>query len=270
MNRFKIFSSIASFCVLGLGQAFALPVTFNANSSYVTSPDSSYVMFIDKLDGNGNVVGKTQLNLHLNGQFQSGNLNSNVFDTFSLTSSLASASATNLDNNQALQVNLNGSLSFSYQNVNRSADGSAVAQIGSNAMQVLSTPTLTLNGTLDNQSFSTSVTLSSMAGTKDPTELSGYFAPLVNNFGVIDGSNDGKVTFSLGSWNHNNDYSALIGWHGAHNATALLNGQAFTYNLSSDIHGRLDTAAVPEPTTVGLLISGILGGAAKRRRKIKA
>jgi hypothetical protein len=168
MNFLKSTTLAIAFFLLNATNAFALPVTFNANSSYGTSSDSVYVMFIDRLNNNGDVIDKIRLDLKLDGTFNTGNLNAGVFNTVSLNSTLLSASATDLDTNTALQTNLTGNLSFNYQNTLRNPDGSAIAQVGSTTGQ---NGTLTLTGTLDNKTFSTNIAISAMAGTKDSVEL---------------------------------------------------------------------------------------------------
>lgn len=203
-----------------------------------------------------------------NGTADFGNVNNGLFDSVTFETALMNTfEVQKYDSNQNSYVDvagdLSGSLYLGYHNVSfDSANNQAAALTDTSNGAGLA---LNINGTVDGNDMQFTAQLNPSYMDFDEVQSDGVYSSLVQAFGQ-----DGVV--GLGMSINERDYGTKIGaWVHNYSTPIMMNGIAHNFSLSGDIHATLTggSTEIPEPATMGLLFSGLLGGVAARRRKQK-
>lgn len=229
-------------------------LTLGPNQSLIIG-DPGLILYFSGLSGaeSGN---NYKVVFSANGNINLGNIASGRFDTVAFNAALNSAEIYRITGGTEVAVGgaLTGSFTADYTNVS--------VNLGSNqaaALNGLSTGTasFSMNGTIDGKTVSLSpITLMTPYMQVALNEFSGVFNNTVNAFGV-----GGVANFSM-SIDGISDFTNA--WVKA-NAPITFNGAANNFFISGDVHANL--TAVPEPLTLGLLASGLVGGVIRRKKQ---
>jgi len=200
-----------------------------------------------------------------NGIVRFGNLNGGVFDNVSFEAAVMNTVEVQKYNTasqtyQNVAGNLSGSLNFNYSNVSFDAGTNQIAAL--NGIASSPTPSLTFNasGTLEGQNIQFVQNTPLNAGFMDIMEgkFNGIWDSIIHSFGqngVADFAMSIKTDSFIDAWVYNASTTVDFG------------GTGRQFSLSGDIHSSI--SEIPEPATVGLLFSGLVGAAASRRKRKK-
>jgi hypothetical protein len=150
--------------------------------------------------------------------------------------------------------NLNGSLQLGFSNVSFDQATNQVAALHgvSNGAGLL----LNINGIVEGNTFQFTTGLNPAYMDIMTGKFNGIWDSIVTAFGQNGAANFAmsiKTDGFIDAWVMNN-FSQI-----------QINGQSHLFSLHGDIHSSI--SEIPEPATMGLLFSGLLGGVAARRRQ---
>lgn len=233
-------------------QSNANAFSLSANNQYVLTGQSLSVFDIEN-------VGIYYIQFSQEGLVNTGNLVGGVFDTINIQSLISSTEAWVWDSissswNSIATPTLNGSSNAFYTNVSYNGNlGAAVQGIAGGIANVA------VAGGLHNWNIVTGGAENMMQGFMDLT------AP--NPIGRWDAFDDlfSSNLLSMMIQPRGDDISAYIDTWIKGNGNLIMNNQAYNVNFYVDYHSTL--SQIPEPATIGLLFSGILGGFVSRRRQ---
>lgn len=257
-TRIKKLLALVAISAVSGSSAFAFTITPNSTATLGTSG------FYFVLQGtSGALNGKTYaINFNnASGTGQFGSLSNGVLDTVTFNSLLNSATIAlrTANGDTPVSGSLTGNMTLSYNNVSLNQAANQAAAIGGISSNKNSS--VTFNGTIDGNAvnFTANVMPAYMDFTKGM--FNGIYDAPINAF-----SNSNKLNFAA---EIDGSASAIHAWIKG-TSFATINGVGSNgFSFSADLHNTLSggSTAVPEPATVGLMISGLVGVASRRRRK---
>jgi hypothetical protein len=187
-----------------------------------------------------------------------GNISNNRFDAVAFNVLLSSATITENVNGQSVAVagNLTGALNINYNNVNVNLGANQAAAVGGVST---GTANFTMTGTLNGQSVQ--MNTSAMMPQYMDFALNQHGSTYNN---TINAFSNGNLNFAM---NIDGLTSQAHTWLKG-NSDIAFNGINSNFNFGGDLHTGIapGTTQVPEPATMGLLFSGLIGGAISRRK----
>ena len=246
---------LASLFVLGTSStAFAFTIAPNQSLSLDSGGATGFFI---TLQGGGDTY---RAFFSTNGTGQTGNLASGKLDSLTFNSVLSSVTLQKFDGANYVNTsgNLTGASTLNYSNVNFSSSGNVVAGIGGTAS---GTGSFNVNGTIGGNTLQLSGALAPSFMDFTLGGFGGAYDAPINAF-----SSNGRLNFALDIDGNNN---VVHGWiHG--NSFAVYNGVSTAFGYGGDLNSALGAgASVPEPATMGLILSGLVGVASRKRKLAK-
>jgi len=243
---------IASLLVLGTSStAFAYTIAPNETVNLDSNGATGFFLTIQ---GGGDTY---RAFFSTDGTAQTGSLNAGKIDSLSFNSPLTSILLEQLINGVYTTTtgSLSGNFNLNVSNVDYSAAGNTVAGIGGTAS---GSGNVNFSGTIAGNSLQLSGVINPSFMDFTLGEFNGVYDAPINAFGTA-----GKLNFGLDIDGNNDVVHSWI--HG--NTLATYNGVSTAFAYGGDLHSTIGgSAAVPEPATMGLILSGLVGVASRKRK----
>lgn len=251
----KYFLTVCAFGLFSL-QTSAHALSLQANSQYNLT---GHVLSTFEIQG----LGTYYFQFDQTGLVNTGNLNNGLFDSITLQSVINSTHAYSWDTGankwETTTHNLGGSTHATYNNVSYSNSLAAAVQ-GVNS----SKGDVNVAGTFGGYTIATGGANNMQLNYMD------YTAPTpVGRWDVFDGLFSSNV-LGMTIQPTGDGINAYIDSWLAGTGTLLINNQLYNVLFCVDYHSTISYAGgteIPEPATMGLLFSGLLGGVAARRKR---
>lgn len=256
---------------LGIALFFGLTISSAAEAHQIApNSDASWGLgLFSFFNINGETYKVSQNHVGDPGIVTFGNLVNGVLDTVSYQSEALTSFEVQKYNAQTQQYQdvagtVNGSFQMSYNNVNFDAGTNQIAAINGTAT---ASGNMQISGTLDGMNINGNFQIAPSFMPIMEGKFNGIWDSTINTFG--DGVLDFAMTIDKGvastgfidAWYH----GALPG----NQVSININGTPTLVTLNGDIHSTLG-APIPEPATMGLLFSGLIGGAITRKKRLKS
>ncbi len=246
---------LASLLVLGTSStAFAYTIAPNQTVSLDSNGATGFFLSIQ---GGGDTY---RAFFATDGTAQTGSLNAGKLDTLTFNSTLTSILLEKEVNGVLVATtgSLTGNFNYSLANVNFSAPANTVAAIKNVAS---GSGNVSFSGNIAGNTLQLSGAISPSFMEFTLGGFSGIYDAPINAFG-----NAGKLNFGLDIDGNNNVIHSWL--HG--NTFATFNGVSTAFAYGGDVHSAIGgNAAVPEPATMGLILSGLVGVASRKRKLAK-